>query len=95
MLSIGIIGNGFVGNAVHQGFRQHYDVLVYDTKESLCKNTLEEVNRASCLFVCVPTPSTKFGEIDTSFLPAYITIGFVFVMGAYAGCYALYQMSKA
>ena len=68
MLSIGIIGNGFVGNAVHQGFRQHYDVLVYDTKESLCKNTLEEVNRASCLFVCVPTPSTKFGEIDTSFI---------------------------
>jgi|TARA_B100000073_G_scaffold33214_2_gene25200 hypothetical protein len=34
------------------------------------------------------------GEIDTSFLPAYIMIGFVFVMGAYAGCYALYQMSK-
>jgi len=34
------------------------------------------------------------GEIDTSFLPAYIMIGFVFAMGAYAGCYALYQMSK-
>ncbi len=34
------------------------------------------------------------GEIDTSFLPAYIMIGFVFVMGAYAGCYALYQKSR-
>ena len=34
------------------------------------------------------------GQIDSSFLPVYIIIGFVAIMGAYAGCYALYQMAK-
>ena len=33
-------------------------------------------------------------NIDTQFLPVYIIIGFVAIMGAYAGCYALYQMAK-
>ena len=34
------------------------------------------------------------GEIDTSFLPVYVILGFVVAIGAYAGCYAIYQMAK-
>jgi UDPglucose 6-dehydrogenase len=29
---IGIVGQGFVGSAVREGFRKHYDVLTYDSK---------------------------------------------------------------
>ena len=64
MGSIGIIGNGFVGDAIYQGMRWHYKVLVYDTTPERRMNTLDEVNKASCIFVCVPTPSKPTGEID-------------------------------
>ena len=65
MNTIGIIGNGFVGNAIYQGLRWHYKVLVYDIDPQRCVNKIGEVNRASCIFVCVPTPSRDTGEIDT------------------------------
>lgn len=35
------------------------------------------------------------GEIDTSFLPVFVILGFVVAIGAYAGCYAIYQKTKA
>ena len=31
---IGIIGQGFVGNAVYQKFKKYYDVHTYDLDES-------------------------------------------------------------
>ena len=30
---IGIVGQGFVGNAVYQKWRKYYDVLTYDLNE--------------------------------------------------------------
>ena len=27
---IGVIGQGFVGNAIYQGFKDYYEVLTYD-----------------------------------------------------------------
>ena len=33
-MNIGIIGQGFVGNAVYQKFKNYYDVLTYDLDES-------------------------------------------------------------
>ena len=35
---IGIIGQGFVGNAVYQKFKNYYDVLTYDLDESKCNS---------------------------------------------------------
>ena len=66
--SIGIIGNGFVGNAVHQGLREHFNLVIYDTDPSKKINTLEEVNKTEIVFLCVPTPMNTDGSFILSFL---------------------------
>jgi len=68
MTKIGIIGNGFVGNAIYEGLSPHYNVLVYDVKPDKCKNSLQEVNETNIIFVCVPTPSMMSGKIDISYI---------------------------
>ena len=44
-MNIGIIGQGFVGNAVYQKFKNYYDVLTYDLDESKCNSNVEEIIR--------------------------------------------------
>ena len=45
---IGVIGQGFVGNAIYQGFKDYYEVLTYDKYLSEKSNsTLEVVVRHS------------------------------------------------
>lgn len=67
--NIGIIGKGFVGNAVAHGFSSGtgYDanVLIYDKNPDLSQNTLEEViDKSQFVFISVPTPSNKDGSIN-------------------------------
>ena len=57
-MSIGIIGNGFVGGAVAHGFRNH-NPLIYDIYPELSPNTLEEVMGCDYVFICLPTPMTR------------------------------------
>lgn len=58
MRSIGIVGQGFVGNAIKEGFKDHFNVLTYDKYiESKSNATLEEiVSECDVIFSCVPTP---------------------------------------
>jgi len=65
-LNVGIIGKGFVGGALAQGFCLAVRrVLVYDSDPSLSTDTLDEVcSESDVIFVCVPTPMKKSGEID-------------------------------
>ena len=70
---IGIIGNGFVGNAVRHGFSPNvgvdYNVRVFDREPSKSTHSLSDVvNESSFVFVSVPTPSRRTGEIDTSII---------------------------
>ena len=59
-MRIGIIGQGFVGNAVYQKFKDYYDVITYDLDESKCNSTEEEViSNSNVIFVCLPTPMKK------------------------------------
>ncbi len=62
--TIGVIGQGFVGNAIYQGFKDYYKVLTYDKFiEEKSNSTLEEVVRNSdVVFTCVPTPMTDLGS---------------------------------
>ena len=62
-MNIGIIGQGFVGNAVYQKFKNYYNVLTFDLQVKLCNSTIEEINE-SCdiIFVCLPTPMAKDGK---------------------------------
>tara|TARA_X000001382_G_scaffold116654_1_gene95955 strand:- start:1645 stop:2478 length:834 start_codon:yes stop_codon:yes gene_type:complete len=66
---IGIIGQGFVGNAVYQKFKNFYDVLTYDLDKEKCNSTLDDlIFKSETIFVCLPTPMNKDGSCDTSIL---------------------------
>lgn len=55
---IAIIGNGWVGKAVHQLFP---DAYIYTRHQG----TKEEVNKCDVAFICVPTPVIGEGRLDT------------------------------
>ena len=64
---IGIVGQGFVGNAVYQKFKKYYDVLTYDLDKSKSTSTLETlVSSCDVIFLCLPTPMEKNGKCDVS-----------------------------
>ncbi|NBU48309.1 MAG: UDP-glucose/GDP-mannose dehydrogenase family protein [Flavobacteriales bacterium] len=68
---IGIVGNGFVGNAVHQNFKEKVSCKVFDVDENRSLNSLEEVLKQKFIFVCLPTPMKFTGECDTSILDSF------------------------
>ena len=68
MKKIGIIGNGFVGNAVFQGIREHFETLVYDLNPRRALHTFTQTSKADMIFICVPTPMTESGEFDLTIL---------------------------
>ena len=68
---IGIIGKGFVGSAVAQGFSSQTgydaDLKIYDRDPSRSMNSLDEtINESDFIFLSLPTPSRKNGSIDLS-----------------------------
>lgn len=69
MQKIGIIGQGFVGNAVREGMTSHYEVIAYDkdpNKFSNANSIFDVVEQTSVTFLCVPTPMRKNGSCDLS-----------------------------
>src|SRR3989344_4547467 len=62
---IGIVGVGMVGGALKKYFEGtgKYDVLAYDKKGI---GSLEEVNQADFIYLCVPTPYVPGKGCDTS-----------------------------
>lgn len=54
-MKIGVIGNGFVGSAVANGFSK-YDVKVFDKNPDISQNSLKEVLLQDFVFISVPTP---------------------------------------
>lgn len=74
---IGIIGHGFVGKAVSYGFSDQTgfsaEIRIYDKDKSKSLNSIEEtVNESDFLFISVPTPAQKNGEIDLSIIKAVL-----------------------
>ena len=63
---IGIIGQGFVGNAVYQKFKNYYDISTYDLDSSKCNSSEQETLDNKIVFVCLPTPMKSDGSCDTS-----------------------------
>ena len=65
--TIGIIGQGFVGNAIREGFKNYYEVRAYDKfiKEKSNTDIVTLVGDSDVIFVCVPTPMTEAGECYT------------------------------
>lgn len=71
MQTIGIIGQGFVGNAVRMGMQHVYNVLTYDKSPDKYSNVtgIEElIKQNEVVFLCVPTPMKRSGECDLSII---------------------------
>jgi nucleotide sugar dehydrogenase len=66
---LGIIGQGFVGSAVHEGMKNHFEILAYDkdpNKFSNVESIFHIVESTQITFLCVPTPMKRSGECDLS-----------------------------
>ena len=67
-MTIGIVGQGYVGTAIKSGFEKHYEIETYD-KFSTSKSTVnlhDLVLLSDVIFVCVPTPMNKDGSCHTN-----------------------------
>jgi len=65
---IGIIGQGFVGNAVYQKFKKYYDVRTYDLDESKSNDSKENVIHQQYVFLCLPTPMNTDGSCNVDII---------------------------
>ncbi len=66
MNSIGVVGQGFVGTAVREGFQDILDVYTFDiNKDTNCKSLEDLCSKAKVVFVCVPTPMKRDGSCST------------------------------
>lgn len=72
--TIGIIGQGFVGNAVNQGMKHCYNIATFDkiTDKSTEQSIESLCNKSDIIFVCLPTPMKKSGECDLSILESIL-----------------------
>jgi len=74
-MTIGVIGQGYVGTAIKLGFEEHYNVLTYD-KFDLAKSTHSKISdiveETKVIFVCVPTPMRKDGTCYTGIVEEVI-----------------------
>lgn len=80
--SIGIFGQGFVGSAIREGFRQDCTVCTYDKRFGAVVYQGQEEHTATAadalqwvlesasgpIFLCLPTPMQKDGRCDTGLL---------------------------
>jgi len=68
-MNIGIIGNGFVGNAIFQGLNHYHNLKTYDVNPKRSTHSFEEAISSDLTFLCVPTPMHKeAGECDLSYI---------------------------
>ena len=70
-VTVGIVGNGFVGNAVYQNLRDKVKCKVFDVDKKRCLSPLEEVIQQDFIFVCLPTPMRMDGSCDLSILDKF------------------------
>ena len=63
-MNLGIIGRGFVGSAVANGFNKDCNQIIVDPKYT--DNTIEDVLDCKLVFVCVPTPVSEDGSCNTT-----------------------------
>lgn len=62
---VSIIGYGYVGKALHNFFKDHYEVYIYDPHIEN-SSTKREINKTDFAFISVPTPRGDNGECDIS-----------------------------
>lgn len=64
---IGVIGShGMVGTQVRKWFERNGEVFCFDKGKNI--GSIEELNKADVIFVCVPTPYMEDNEYDLSYV---------------------------
>jgi len=71
--TIGIIGQGFVGNAIKEGFSPYYTIRAYDKFKPTYDTVESVVEYSDVIFVCVPTPMTETGECYTGIVESVLS----------------------
>jgi len=66
-MKIGVIGKGYVGKAIYNLFKDHYEIVAKDKEGDYLK-----INECDLSVVCVPTPMNKDGSCDTSIVEEVI-----------------------
>ena len=66
--TIGIIGNGFVGEAQAFAFSPICNIKIYDVDPLKSTHSLNETHNSDFVFVCVPTPMYKDGNQNLEFV---------------------------
>lgn len=66
--TVGVVGNGFVGETIAFAFGPTSNVKIYDVNPLKTTHTLEEVMGQEFIFVCLPTPMLSDGSQDISFI---------------------------
>jgi len=69
--TVGIIGNGFVGESQAFAFSPTADVRVYDIDPLKATHTLEETLEQEFIFVALPTPMRMGGSQDISYIERF------------------------
>jgi UDPglucose 6-dehydrogenase len=70
---IGIIGQGFVGNAIYQKFKNYYNVLTYDLDETKSNSSETDlIEKSEVIFVCLPTPMNQDGSCNIDIVEGVI-----------------------
>ena len=65
---VGIIGNGFVGEAQAFAFSPISELRIYDISPERSSHSLDEVHECDFIFVSVPTPMFIDGHQDLSYI---------------------------
>ena len=62
--NIGIIGQGFVGSALREGFKELYSMHTFDLNPKLrnCDSLIDVVKNCKFIFICLPTPMQNDGS---------------------------------
>ena len=64
-MKLGIIGQGFVGNAIYQKFKHFFEVLTYDRINSLSNSSYQDlITNCKIIFICLPTPMNQDGSCN-------------------------------
>ncbi len=67
-IKLGVIGNGFVGEAISFAFSTITDIYIHDKDPSRSLNDVESVHNCNFVFICVPTPMLNDGSQDLSYV---------------------------
>ena len=63
-MNVGIIGLGYVGTALKEGFKDKHNIETYDLRPELstCLSIDDLVLKTDLIFICVPTPMNEDGS---------------------------------